>query len=212
MTVTYLPPLSRSGARPGESLLVEPITEGPAYLRGPRMGRWHRIRSAVLRLSQYDGELHESYALWCGQHAGTGRSKTGGDPILTDNVPTGEPSCGTCEGRAIGADPERPDWLYSPENLQAPARCPGSSTLLVVEDQDHWRHATCLVCGDIVRMRARGGALNGHWDAENHQPGPGLIPGCPFHAWRELVRATTRDGDPVAACRCQTIPTTERTA
>ena len=176
------------------------------------MGRWHRIRSGVLRLSEWDGELFESYTLWCGQHAGTKRSKAG-TPIFTDDVPVGEPSCGTCEGRAIGADPERPDWLFQPERLAAPARCPGSSTVLVVEDQGHWRHATCLVCGDIVRMRGRGGPYASRWDAENHPPGPGLIAGCPFHAWRELTLARTEDGDPVAACRCQTIPiNTERTA
>lgn len=206
MTVTYQPPLTGGPAHPGEALLREPINEGPAYLRGPRMGRWHRIRSAALWLHEWSGELVEHYYLWCGQHASSHPGKSG-VPIFTDDLPDGQPSCGTCEGRAIGADPDRPEWLFQPATTQVPPRCPGSSTLLVAEDQTTWRYATCLVCRDVVRMRASGGPYASRWGAQTHPPGPGLVDPCPFHAWRELVLVKNSTGDTAAACRCQTIPT-----
>lgn len=61
------------------------------------------------------------------------------------------------------------------------------------------------VCGDVVKMGAHGGPYSTRWDARVHEPGPGLIDGCPFHAWRELVLAHDENGAQVAACRCQTV-------
>lgn len=210
MTVTYEPPLSRSGARSGESLGREVITEGPAYARGPRSTRWHRIRSGqrVLheRWSTGEAYIRESYSTWCGQSMfERPDGKYGGSILFADGPPDGEPACGTCEGRAIGADQDRPEWLFSPMRLEAPPKCPGSQTLFVVEDQGRYNRATCLVCRDVVKMGARGGPYASRWDARVHPPGPGLIPGCPWHAWRELTKAVDEDGNTVAACRCQTI-------
>lgn len=208
MTVTYEPPLSRSGAQVGESLLREVIWEGPAYARGPRSTRWHRIRSGQRRLHE-DWRtgvvtIRDSYSTWCGR--GMFQRDTDRSLILfADGPAAGEPSCGTCEGRAIGAARDRPEWLYSPMRLDRPLRCPGSHTMLVVEDQGRWNRATCLVCGDVVKMGAHGGPYATRWDARVHEPGAGLVEGCPWHAWRELTVATDDDGNQVAVCRCQTI-------
>lgn len=215
MTITYEPPLSRSGASVGESLRREVITEGKPYARGPRSTRWHRIRSGQRILDEHwsTGELtiRESFTTWCGQAMfQRERSKCGGPILFVDDVPTGEPACGTCEGRFIGADHDRPEWLFSPARLEPPARCPGSHTMLVVEDQGRWNRATCLVCGDVVKMGAHGGPYASRFDARVHHPGPALIPGCPWHAWRELTKATDRDGNTVVACLCQTIERTTR--
>lgn len=208
MTVTYEPPLSRSGAQVGESLLCEVIWEGPAYARGPRSTRWHRIRSGQRRLDQHwktgAVSIRESYTLWCGQSM-FARNNDNSPILFADTSGAGEPSCGTCEGRAIGADRGRPEWLYTPMRLEPPARCPGSHTMLVREDQGRYNRATCLVCGDVVKMGAHGGPYASRWDARVHEPGAGLIEGCPWHAWRELALATNGAGGTVVACLCQTI-------
>jgi hypothetical protein len=124
--------------------------------------------------------------------------------LLVDEPPTPDPLCGTCEGRYIGARTDE-RWLFQPERLMPPKRCPGSQTLFVREDQGRYNRATCLVCGEVVKMGARGGPYSSHWDARVHEPGPGLIDGCPFHAWRELTLALTDTGQQVVACRCQTV-------
>lgn len=210
MTVTYEPPLTRSSAQVGEALLQEPITEGPAYVRGPRSSRWHRVRSGTRRLREdwQTGEvtIDESFHLWCGPVLfARAAGRWAGGLLFVDDCPRDEPACGTCEGRAIGADRDRPEWLFSPTSLATPAKCPGSRSMLVREDQSRWNRATCLVCGDVVAMRASGGPYNPHWGSATHEPGPGLIPGCPWHAWRELTTALDDAGQIVVACRCQTV-------
>jgi hypothetical protein len=210
VTVTYEPPLSRSSAQVGESLGREVIESGPAYVRGPRSTRWHRVRAGQRQLRQNyrTGEVTvaESFTSWCGQslfERAAGRQA--GTLLFADAPATDEPACGTCEGRYIGADNTRPEWLFSPTRLLTPKQCPGSHTMLVREDQGRWNRATCLVCGDVVKMGAHGGPYASRFDARVHTPGQGLIAGCPWHAWRELTTALDNDGNTVAACRCMTI-------
>lgn len=216
MTVTYEPPLSHSSAQYGESLTREVIESGPAYARGQRSTRWHRIRSGqrFLREQWQTGEVyvHEAYSTWCGQSMFERPNGKYGVLLFQEEVPTGEPACGTCEGRAIGADPSRPEWLFSPSRLSPPRWCPASrSERLVVElpSRPGMRcPARCLVCGVEARMSAGGSWWSGTWGIKQHEPGPDLIPGCPWHAWRELTLATTENGERVAVCRCQAVERT----
>lgn len=191
MTVTYLPPVSTAPV--DDRVVEEAISEGPAYARTRTMGRWHRIRSGRRWIAEWrPDELRESYDFWCGYATGSYAN-----PIFTETPPVGEPACGTCEGRARGADPDHTEWLFQPRGLTPPKVCPGSQTRAVIEDPTNFRRATCLFCGDDVKMRAFGGPWTGDWGAQRHPPGPGLPPGCPLHGWRQLV---IRDGAPV--CRC----------
>lgn len=209
MTVTYEPPLSRSSAQVGESLLREVIEEGPPFIRGPRSTRWHRVRSGQRVYREWTDSISESYTTWCGQGMFDRSHRGYGAPMLAETVTDGDPLCGTCEGRSIGADPEHPEWLFSPMRLIPPRWCPGSRTeRLAVElpAAPGIRHpARCLVCGVVARMSAGGSWWGGTWGIRQHEPGPELIPGCPWHAWRELVVALNDNNDRVAACRCQTI-------
>lgn len=212
MTVAYEPPLTRSRPNHGDSLEREVIAQGPPYLRGPRQGRWHRVRSAerVLHENHRNGlvGIRETYTLWCGPFQSQWDVDRAGETLLfADVVPAGEPSCGTCEGRAIGAGQtgEPTSWLFSPRRLDQPKVCPGSRTMLVREDQAVYNRATCLVCGDVVAMRASGGPYSPRWGAVTHQPGPELVDGCQWHAWRDLVIARGSDDVDVVACRCRTV-------
>lgn len=196
MTVAYLPPMTYSGAHVGESLLMEAVESGPAYARSRRSTRWHLVRSAVDELRAYDGEIHRSIHYWCG-------ASTFGDRALTaDAPPTGEPVCGTCYGRREGADPDRPDLLFSPRLMRTPKVCPGSQTHWYTETTGHNR-GICWACGEHVKIRGFGGTYNWQWGVQRHPPGPGLIAGCEFHGWRHLVQATSSSG-PVVVCACRT--------
>lgn len=201
MTVQYEPPLSRSAAHVGGWLEREPIMSGPALVRSRQSRRWHRVRAAHRSLHLFSADIVDHYLTWCGQSYSTHRTGA----LLMDSAPEDQPLCGTCEGRAIGADRSEPHWLFEPMRLDPPKRCPGSHTNLVLEDQGRYNRATCLVCGDVVKMGAHGGPYATRWDARVHESGPGLIEGCPFHAWRELTLARDSDGRAVAACRCQTV-------
>lgn len=203
MTVTYAPPLT-GGRRPdyGDSLTHEAIREGLPYVRGPRSTRWHRVRSGYRVLREYDSEIHEVFHYWCGQ-AGFGPRE-----LLFAAAPgPGEPSCGTCEGRAIGADRERPEWLFTPWDLETPEVCPASGTQMCAPIPGNHRVATCLACGALTPIRGRGGPWNPTWGLTSHQPGPDLPEGCEFHAWRHLEH---HEG--VTACRCRFIQRPARSA
>lgn len=197
MTVTYLPPMTRSTARPGDSLLREAVKEGPGYGRGPRSSRWHLVRSAVDRIHARDGDIRRTYMYWCGQTA------DGFDTLTADAAPEGEPVCGTCYGRREGHDPDRPDLLFTPM-IHPPRLCPGSQTGMYTETA--WSRGVCLVCGEPVKLRGFGQWYGGsaHYGAQKHGPGPGLIEPCEFHGWREIVTCLSGD-DTVAACRCKTV-------
>lgn len=195
MTVTYLPPMTYGGARPGDALLMEAVTEGPAYARSRAASRWHLVRSAVDRL-RHDGEIVRSFHYWCGTFVSGLRA------ITTDQLPAADPVCGTCYGREAGYDPERPDLLFTPR-VGRPTKCPGSRTSWYRETTA-WNRGVCLACHEPVKLRAFGGPYNSSWGVQNHRPGPGLVTGCPFHGWRELTLATAPHGDqPVVVCRCR---------
>lgn len=195
MTVTYAPPLTGAPAEYGMSLTHEAITDGPAYARSRQSTRWHRIRSAYRRL-EHDGEIHEVYRFWCNQTTFAPHRA----PIFADQLPAGEPGCGTCEGRAIGADPTHPEWLYTPWTLTKPARCPGARSRFA-DPLPGNRTATCLACRLVIPIRACGSRYNPDWCIADHAPGPRLPAGCEFHAWDAL---TVIDGR--AVCRCKVVP------
>lgn len=190
MTVVLEPPLTRSGVTPWtKDLWGTPLATGPRYARSSGMSRWHRPRDGVRRADMV------AYGLWCGQSVRDGEGF-----ITADQAPEGEPVCGTCEGRAIGAGQDSwPDdsktLIFSPERLTPPKRCPASRTTWCEELS--WNVGRCLACGTVAPMRASGGAYNPRWGLTNHPPGPALVPGCPFHAWRELHLIDGR-----VACRC----------
>jgi hypothetical protein len=158
------------------------------------MSRWHRPRSGTRR--EVRGVL---YHLWCGQLVS---EATG---FIAANVAAdGELVCGTCEGRSIGAGQDSwPDGskslIFSPERLTPPKRCPGSRTTWCVELA--WNVGRCLACGVVAPLRSSGGPYNPRWGLTNHPPGPELVPGCPFHAWRELDLTDGR-----VTCRCGRAP------
>lgn len=193
MTVTYFPPVNLGGP-PDSRQVMEAITEGPAFVRTSRGGRWHQIRSGKLWMVEYDPDrLREAYELWCGQHASDHQGL-----MLSDEIPADEPLCATCHGRALGADPSRPDLIFLPRAHRRPKICPASQTRQYADDQGAWNRGTCLACGEVVKLRAHGGPWNGGWGVQRHAPGPGLPDPCPFHGWRHLT--FSRDG---AMCRCQ---------
>ena len=210
MPVTYEPPLRSGSASPGDFLAVEWVRSGPAYARAPRSSRWHMVRSATKRLDEDyrtgDVMIRTSWSMWCGQSMFERTDgRWAGPVLLVDEPPPQEPTCGTCYGRALGADQERPQWRFDPTRLIPPKVCPGTRREWVTLNPGSHNHGTCQACGVPVRLRAGGSPYNPHWGAESHPPGPGLIPGCPFHAWRQLTTALARDDTPVVICRCQTI-------
>jgi hypothetical protein len=195
MTVAYAPPLTTAPARYGEVLTHEAVREGPSHIRTRNATRWHRIRSSYRRLED-DPSITQRWSFWCGQATGTYRS-----PILTDTPPAGEPLCGTCEGRAVGADPSRPEWLFTPWDLTRPDVCPGSRTRLIAEPvSPGQRVATCGMCQSVEPLRSWGSWHSPNWGLAAHPPADGLIGPCEFHGWREVVLV---DGQ--AACRCHCV-------
>jgi hypothetical protein len=184
VTIELLPPLTRSGANWLRSdRREEALTVGPAYARTRGMSRWHRVRSGVAYL--YDGQRRESYHFWCGQFANASTA------LASDMPDGGIPTCGTCEGRAEGFSPARPDLLFSPETLAQPRWCP-SRRLYDLMGPNVGR---CLACGQLAPVKVHG--WNGVPKLQQHEPLT-LVPGCPFHAWRSLVGA----GDS-AVCACR---------
>ncbi len=184
MPVALLPPTSNSG---GQWSGQQPLTTAPRYARGPRNSRWHRNRNAI---TWPDGHTH--YTWWCGP-SGTDGGRYGA-LLLADHVPDGEPVCGTCEGRALGAGQDQtpagmPNLRFDPRWQTPPARCPGSGSSTLLVEQPGGRCATCLACGDVHRTRATGGPYNPRWGLAHHKPGPRLVEPCPFHAWNRIVAA-----------------------
>lgn len=207
MAVTYLPPITRSSAELGASLLMEAVESGPAYARSGRYStRWHIVRSAVDRIAEWrNGEIERTFTFWCGPVAHGFRT------ITTDEVPEGEPLCGTCYGRREGYDPDRPELLFTPVTHARPRVCPGSHSGFYA-DGDRYNRGTCLVCAEPVKLRACGGRWYGganSWGPQLHGPGPGLIEPCEFHGWRELTKATDSNGQAVVACRCKCVEATQ---
>ncbi len=192
MTVALLPPLTSSCADwDGRTV---PIFEAPRYMRGRGMSRWHRPRCG----RRYaDGR--ESLSFWCGFGVNAEVA------LVADVVPEPEPVCGTCEGRALGAGQDdtpagMPRLAFEPRWLSPPAMCPGSG------GHPHWGLfedlargvGRCLVCQELVGLRANGNAYTGGYGPVRHAPGPGLFSPCPWHAWNFPARRS----DATVGCRC----------
>jgi len=170
--VRYEPPLTRSSPWGPQP---KALTTGPRFVRGRT--RWHRVRS---------GTLHphgEAWAMWCGQ------TRFGNDkPDTTDELPAdGLPLCGGVELR------------FDPNRLTPPRWCPGGK-LRRLHEQLAYRVLRCGACGEIVPERNAHRWYDTAGMPRQHEPGPGLVPGCPLHAWRHLVR--TAEG---VACACAGI-------
>lgn len=193
-SVAYLPPVSRSSARKGESLLREQVTEGPPYGRGELDTRWHLIRSAYDVLYEWADDISRVTMYWCGQQ----RSRR---LMTTETIPPGEPTCGTCYGRREGWRRNH-GLLFTPHHQTPPKVCPGSGHLSLAVNIEGSTYR-CLACGSMVRGWAFESGYRARYGLRRHAPGPDLVQPCPFHAWRDLVLA--RDGVmDVAACLCQT--------
>lgn len=197
MTVVLEPPLTRSAAWrvPGRTPPAA-LAVAPRYLRTRTMGRWHRPRSGT----HHPDTGRDSYLLWCGQTLGWQ------EILSAEAVPDGEMACGTCEGRAIGAGqddwpgPGGPELLFEPRRLTPPRHCPGSRSEHLYEViSQHRDILRCLACREIVKGRGYGW----RYGPENHEPGAGLVPGCPFHAWQDLVIA---GGQAICACKAGETP------
>lgn len=199
MPVALLPPTTSSG---GAWRGQVPLTEAPRYVRGRGNSRWHRVRSATAYPPRGDGEGWTAYAYWCGQHVTDG-GKSG--PLwLVDDVPAGEPVCGTCVGRALGAGQDEtpaglPPLRFDPRWRTPPAVCPGSNKQDLAEPLDgRLRVGRCLACGVVESIRALGRGYSSYgWGLVKHPPGPDLVEPCPFHAYSRIV---ARDGR--ALCEC----------
>ncbi|MEU1800828.1 hypothetical protein [Streptomyces sp. NPDC019937] len=186
MPVALLPPITGSHG-PTDA---EPLTEGPRFVRTRAMTRWHRVRSGI---RYTNGRL--VYNLWCTGHV------QGATFLSCDTPPASEPVCGLCDGKAVGAgqEPDGPpgrQLLFSPRHINPPKNCPGSRTDMT-EELPGGRAGRCLACSDTLPLRAMGGPYNPRWAIVQHPPGPGLVPPCPFHRWRQL---TARAGTVVCSC------------
>lgn len=168
------------------------LSHGPNFLRGRESEYWHRPRSGIAMRGD-----RIVWHYWCGvsAHADT--------VIERSDPPQGEPVCGTCEGRAIGAGMvagnSDHDLKFTPRYQAPPKVCPGSGT-------DHaglWtrvapRVGRCLVCGTWEPIRWRSSYDGGEEKLASHQPVRDLGPlRCDFHGWQQLV---ARDGVVVCAC------------
>ena len=199
MTATYLPPITGSAARTGDSLLQEAVDAGPAYARSSRSTRWHVIRSAIDRIRPWDPDtITRTLFYFCGQMSGSAHS------MQVDEVPEGEPTCGTCWGRREGVSADNPDLLFTPWALIAPKVCPGSHSDLY-RDGAAWNRGVCLVCAEPVKLRSYGGWNSGGHGPQRHAPGDGVVSGCEFHGWRYLVKALDAEERIAVGCRCKTI-------
>jgi hypothetical protein len=192
------PPYTRSsGWRPAGHHAL-PLTRGPRLVRTAAMGRWHRPRSGTWH--RRPDWTHTTLATWCGQLVILERALT------ATAVPHGEPLCGTCEGRAVGAGHPpigvelRAALLFEPATAAAaPARCPARLLGETAARRFPWRGTfPCPCCGESTRLRAAGGPYDSRVVIESHPPGPDLYRPCPFHRWDRPRLAD--DGRVVCGC------------
>lgn len=197
MSIALLPPLNRRVANLTYDDRSQALTEGPAYILGRPSTRyeprWHRVRAGE-RLDTVDGHERTYWHVWCGPHHNAAHV------VAVDELPEGQPLCGTCDGRAKGHLGES-GLVYSPDLLKAPKLCP-SKTLYSRFGHNVGR---CLACGEFAALRwaPMHSGYSGREVITTHPPKL-LVPPCPFHAWRSLVA----DGS-TARCACgQNWPTT----
>jgi hypothetical protein len=163
------------------------LKAAPMFGRTKSMQRWHIPRAGVLH-----DHTRVSYSVWC--------SATYLDPtsskrpaLLVDEITDDLPVCGTCVGRAQGAGHAVPvvavtheaGIVFEPRHIRRPRTCPGAKT-------SEWhpvnfRVGRCKVCDEYMPIRARGGPYDSHTALAAHEPGPGLVNPCPFHAWDRIT-------------------------
>jgi hypothetical protein len=194
--VVYEPPLTRSGPWGRQPKVLR---TGPRWVRGA--SRWHRVRSGC------GYPTHVSLHMWCGQ------AMNPHDRGTSDVVPAdGLPLCGTCEGRAAGAGHTSPlglppeGLLFRPSRLTPPRWCPGSRHH-TIHERVGVRVIRCGACGETVREKNASPWYDTYGVPQQHEPGPGLVPGCELHAWRHLMLTT--EG---VACQCAGIEEDDRGA
>lgn len=194
MTIKLLPPVTRRPAHATYDDQAKALTEGPAFILGRPSTRyeprWHRVRAGEL-FTDINGAQRTYWHAWCGPHHNAAHV------VAIDELPTGQPLCGTCDGRAKGHIGEN-GLIYSPDLLKPPKLCP-SKQLYV---QAGYNVGRCLACGQLAALRWTGG-YTGREVITSHPP-LNLVAGCPYHGWRSL----TPDGDTaVCACRSEPWPT-----
>lgn len=194
MPVALMLPTSSSG---GDWHGQFPLTTARRYVRGKGCGRWHRVRAAVVYPAGTHGWMGHNWLAveyWCGPHVVDLPKR----PLLwTDELSDGEPVCGTCVGRALGAGQDQvptdlPPMVFDPRWQTPPRWCPGSGRSSL------WRRigradvaGMCLVCGEAVPIRARPFPGWGY-GMQRHLTGPDVVEPCPFHAWKRLVEQDGR--------------------
>lgn len=157
-----------------------------------RLGRW-----------RFDRNRGRS---WCGAGfvylAATEPTAHGG--IGVDEVPDGEPACGPCVGKALGAGQDGlpvgaglPQLRYDPRWIKPPTVCSGSGRDTWEDVPNSRNIVRCLVCGLLVAGRAQGSPYNPSWGPVRHAPGPDMAAPCPFHAWNNLTMTPAG-----VACAC----------
>lgn len=192
------PPYSRSG---GGRRGILPITRGPRLARTRGMGRWHRPRSGIQFTADAALGARVCFTFWCGQAA------QGGDVLTAADVPDGEPLCGTCEGRAIGAGHPpvgvelRVALLFEPASSKPPPpACPATLIRWFGRTPWGWNDVfPCPGCGVATKLRGAGSPYDSHVKITGHAPGHDLIEPCPFHRWDRV--AISADGSTVG-CAC----------
>lgn len=197
---------------------LDPLLTGPAYITTDQCGRWHRTRSGV-RVTPpacfRDRAPWDAWHAWCSQSFHSTRPGFTGAATPTDDRPV----CGACEGRAIGAgagtravDTDGAALIYRPWRLDPPRWCPGSGAAGLPDpgDPDDWRRrkTTCVVCGEVEPIRALGGPYTPYDGLRKHEPGPGLVLGCPLHAWNALIQVVGGPHDQTVMCLCEATPGT----
>lgn len=182
------PYYSRSGPDRRPEWWLTPLTHAPRYVRTSRSTRWHRPRYGHRFAPTHPYAAgKETFGLWCGQGVGARLQ----EPLLwRGSVPDGEPACGTCEGRALGAGQDvtpdgMPGLIFSGRYGLAPEVCPGTRTKLAVPHAGY-RVGTCRVCHTVEPLRACGGRYHADWNLAAHPPGDLLCPPCPQHGWYHL--------------------------
>jgi hypothetical protein len=180
--------------REGEHWAGRRLDSAPMLCRSREARRWHRPRSG--KVWQRDGRVSLLY--WCG-------ASSAGPYLFAAELPDGDQSCGTCEGRAVGAGfPSSvfPDAavLFQPRT-GTPALCGAG----------HWEALNpprgsigrCRWCGAVERIV--GGSRGYGWTPVRMAPHAplALFAPCHDHGYLSIVDV---DGQLVCRCRCERVP------
>jgi hypothetical protein len=149
----------------------EPIAGGPRYITARGGNRTHLVRSG-LRFPR-----HVAYRLWCGQSLFDTKGA-----VLSDEPPLPE-VCGTCWGRAEGAD-GRDGLRFDPASRRVPRWCPSDRWAMWNVVDGRGPELPCPLCGATgVKLRGAYG-WSGSPHLQRHLFVPdGAVEPCPHHRW-----------------------------